>query len=363
MNISGFIMHEQNSFVNITHRLCALIARLQSFYVKLNSRKTAPSVEDLQQDVEQNQQKPSWNGQVAHIKMRMFKLNYFGGIPADKISKMIRKIHVQHLNLQYAGLAVLTIPALMQLATQQLMQDPNILPSDPIYTSSIPPSPDFWATGWKTNYGRALQTFSVEAPETSGLILNYKARSHVSGLREDILSWRKSNAAQLPHALMIVQKDMPPRGYDTPNIHMEITKRSKAMDLSLTKTSVLSTIPSKFGPVEVLDVTFADKTKNQHSCVAFRTQAMQPNLKLSGWLCGEAANAIERPQVTCFINRLDILGAKQDTSIHKIFQNAESQRGNCTSRATYTQDNTKKGGNWLEIKSQIPSLKGVLTAK
>jgi hypothetical protein len=374
MNISGFVMHEPRSLIHMKLPISAFLASLQSFFGKFTIGKTARSdkfLESAQQDLAQQdlaQQEPSWYGQSAHKKLKTFKLSYFGGIPTAKITKLLRKIHLQHLNLQYAGLAMLSVPALIQVAVQPLTYDPNSLTYDPMQTSSIPSKPDFWSKGWKTFYGRALQSFSIETPETAGMMLTYTARSHISGLREDMMSWRKSNADKLPQALMVVQKDMPPQGYDSPNIQTEITKRSKAMELSLIKVSSLSTIPSKFGPVEVLDVTLADKSKGQHACVAFRTQSMQPNLKLSGWLCGEQSNAIERPQVSCFINRLDIMGATQDASMQRIFKNADAQRGNCTSRtsymqANYGQESAKKGSNWLEIKNPLPSLKGVITGR
>ncbi len=375
MNISGFVMHEQKNVLyrlwqsvvlNKKLKISSFITAIGGFLYKITNRDLPTSKVNIVLDAElesrKNLEEPSWNGQLAHKKMRVFKLSYFGGIPTSRIAHVLKKINVEHFNLQYAGLAILTIPALIQLTAQPLTYDPNVL-HDVVQTGSIPPKSDFWEKGWRTQYGRALQVFNLEAPETFGAVLSYKTRSHMSGLKEDVMSWRKSSEAKIPQALMVIQKDMPARGFDTSNIHDEIIKRTKNLDLSLTKISPLSTIPSKFGPLEVLDVILADKTKAQHACVTFRTQAMQPNLKLSGWLCADPLNAIERPQVSCFINRLDIIGATQDTSLQKIFQNVEKQRGNCTSRTNYGLDNTKKGGNWLDVKSPLPVLKGTLASK
>jgi hypothetical protein len=400
--ISGFVSHEAPSLLSQIIKHATVLKnfvnqfspeiKLKSNYTlaepSLHEDKTTikidiPDAQLSQSEILHNQpieKQPTWYAQNLFENMRLHKLESFAGLPIGRLSKLFERYGAYGLNLQYAVLAVMTVPALIQLTAQPLTHNSGILnmPYDLMQTGSVPPKSDFWSTGWKVAQGRALQLFSIESPETSGLSLNYTSRIHKSGLREDVLVWSKPDTEKKSDIgkqakfslqnMMVIQRDTPPQGFDTPHIRAEIVQRSKILGLSITKISTLSTIPSKFGPVEVLDIALEDKTKVMHSCVAFRTQAMQPNLKLSGWLCAEPASAVERPQVTCFINRLNLMGATHDKPLQNIFQTAEARRAedkptDCSSRTSYVQDNTRKGANWLEMKAVLPAFKGTLTTK
>ncbi len=313
-----------------------------------------------------------WPLQDTFEHVRQTKLKSFASHPLHKLTKLFKRANEHGYSLQYAGLAMLTVPALIQIALGPILlsaDKPGVL-QDPVYTSSIAQKPaeplpvkNIWATGWKIKSGKALQVFSLSSPETFELDLSYTSKIHASGLQEDAMHWvppDSSKAFLLAASAMIVQRNRPPQGYDSQGIFDEMTMRVKAQGLSVEKFSFLSTIPSKFGPVEVVDMTVLDGTQSERSCSAFRTQSHQPNLKLSGWLCSDKNDLVERPQLTCFINRLDLVGGHDSATLQTIFQSAESRRGDCPLKSSYTQDASRKAANWLEIKGPLPTLKGAL---
>lgn len=314
----------------------------------------------------------SWPHQTIFDQVRQSKLTSFTGLqilaklPISTLSQFIKRADEKGYRLQYAGLALLSLPALIQLGFDPILSSKgkNDLLNDVVHTSSIlqkvepAPKKNIWASNWKVKSGKPLQIFSVEAPETSDLNLSYTTKIHVTGLQEDVMNWTDTSFKSIT-ASMIIQRNMPPQGYDSQGIYQEMTQRVTALGYTLEKVSVLSTVPSKFGPVEVIDMTIIDSAQSERTCSAFRTQAHQPNLKLSGWLCSDTHGAVERPQVTCFINRLDLLGAQETAPLRQIFLNAETRKGDCPSRGIYVQNSTKKA-NWLEIKGSLPTLKGAL---
>ncbi len=411
MYISGFVTHETLTFMdNVKLRVAGakdFLGRLSNYmsYLKIIknykvladktteqviSTETLPIVSNLQGQKAWHEQQEQyyknkestafieashtevWPHQKAFDQVRQTKLNSFMGLQISALAKFFNRANENGYSLQYVGLAVLTVPALIQLVASPIFlksDRPDGL-YDPIQTSSIVQKPaepalkkDMWAIGWKVKSGKALQIFSLETPETADLSLSYMVKTHVSGLQEDAMSWSHTNngeGTKLGAASMFVQRNMPPQGYDSKSIFDEMTMRTKSQGLSIEKISVLSTVPSKFGPVEVIDMTVTDHAQPERVCSAFRTQAHQPNLKLSGWLCADGQDNVERPQLTCFINRLDLMGAPESTSLQTIFRSAETRRGDCPSKGSYLQDASRKAPNWLEIKSPLPALKGAI---
>ena len=404
MYISGFVTHETLTLLDgVKFRIADgkdFVNRISNYisYLKiitdyknlldkkseqLNLAETLPIVSNLQGQKAWHEQQDQyyknkeniaeiWHNQIRFEQVRQSKLKSFAGLPIAKLGKFFNRANENGYSLQYAGLALLAVPALMQLALGPILlkSDKPAGLYDPIQTSSIAQKTsepalkkDMWSTGWKVKSGKALQIFSLETPETADLNLSYMVKTHVSGLQEDAMSWSHGDGEKgikLDAASLFIQRNMPPQGYDSTGIFDEMTTRVKAQGLSIEKVSALSTVPSKFGPIEVIDMTVTDNAQPERVCSAYRTQAHQPNLKLSGWLCSDGQNSVERPQLTCFINRLDLMGAPESTSLQTIFRNAETRRGDCSPKGTYVQEGSRKAANWLEIKSPLPALKGML---
>ncbi len=299
-------------------------------------------------------QEPMWHGQAAFEALRQEKLNWFSGLPLESITQFLKRLNPYQLNFYSFTLMAFAVPALIQLVSSPFAAQPY----DLIQTSSIVQKtsikPDMWLTGWKKDKGQMLSLFNLQSPETTNLDLDYSARTHVSGLREDILSWGDK---QMPSkAMMVLQRPLSTI-VDHSSLQIETERRAQELNFEVNQTSNLSIITSKFGAIEVMDfILTQDKTTN--SCLAFRSQNLQPDLKLSGWLCGSQAKAVERPQLSCFINRMELIGAAQNVTLHKIFQNTENKRGDCPSRITASLG--KKNTSWMESENALPKLKGFL---
>ncbi len=378
LRFSKFVTRTERGIVSgLALRLQALKKSLQQ---KLQHGVAMMSSADSQRQqpvpvpVRNNREKRAhWHGESLYAQIRESKLAKLPGSLNGRLNATIEQIEAHRFNIFCFGLVVLSVPALVQLIVSPFRSGPSELSllSDPIQTHSISPRStatasrlDMWQNGWRTGQGRSLQIFGVESPETTGLLQSYTARTHISGAREDALSWSKPASADqqgfASQSLMVIQRGIARDAYDDVSLYVETTRRAATLGLSVTRAAKTSTTPGKFGPVEVMDLVLTSEGKTPRSCLAFRADALQPALRLTGWLCGAPGRAIERPQLTCFVNRLDLMGAAHDKPLQKIFLGTEAKRGDCPSRANLAATTPGRNGGWLETDSPLPALKGVL---
>ncbi len=213
---------------------------------------------------------------------------------------------------------------------------------------------------WKTASGKALRLFSLDAPEVSGLPMSYVTRTHPAGAREDVLGWSRPSAVNMPafssSVTMVLQRNIPKSVTGDQSLYLETARRAARSGLSVARGGIPSAVDTRFGRFEVLDIALnqsAEGKVSALSCLAFRREDLQPDLRISGWLCAPPAKMVEHPQLGCFINRLEFSG--NDKNLQPIFRSAAQKRITCPVSRTSQPHKTA----WLDVDAPLPSLKGV----
>lgn len=113
-------------------------------------------------------------------------------------------------------------------------------------------------------------------------------------------------------------------------------------------------IDSKFGPVSL--VAFSTEAAGKRlSCTGFARSFEDPQVQISGWTCGGAAQAGGRQAVACLLNRLTLLAAGSDPKLAELFARSELKRqADCGSAASTSE-------NWLSTVDE-PELRGAVAS-
>ncbi len=113
-------------------------------------------------------------------------------------------------------------------------------------------------------------------------------------------------------------------------------------------------IRTKFGPMEAAELSLKQENALL-PCLAFRRIDMA-GVTIVGWLCGTPQRPVDRVAMSCFVDRLDLIGGGRDQNLRKFFAEAERSRQNCPSSRQPGRKMT-----WMDHESPVPALK--LTAR
>lgn len=230
----------------------------------------------------------------------------------------------------------------MQMATAPM---PGAVTLQPLPLRQFSTGPIQWSP-----VVRPIAMFNLDAPEFSRERPAYAARSG-AGAREDLLSFGSfpQMTAHLVLALRTGRLDDAPALPFT----VAIAREAAAAALSMTRSSLPVTIETRFGPLESADVVLGDGRETR-GCIAFRSAGPAEGFALRGWWCA-AGKPTDRRQLSCLIERLDLVNAAGDQDLRTAFAASELRRNPACERAHLSAAGRKS--SWLDTDASAPALK------
>jgi hypothetical protein len=202
-----------------------------------------------------------------------------------------------------------------------------------------------------------MALYHLESPELTGLALNYRVSQRGTS-RQDTLIWQpRAEAAEAElrrsAALIVIERHEGNAPTEKP-LFAELASRAAEHRLVVERMAAPQDIRTKFGPMEAAEVTLRQEN-GALPCLAFRRIDMT-GVTLVGWLCGHAQRPVDRVSMSCFVDRLDLIGGGRDQNLRKFFAEAERSRQNCPSSRQPGRKMT-----WMDHEAPVPALK--LTAR
>ena len=169
---------------------------------------------------------------------------------------------------------------------------------------------------------RPLASFALGLPDVGGQQIRHVLRRDLhSHLREEQIR-AGDFAADAAHATITVRNAA--QG-TRPGFFIDMTRFAAEGGLAITRASNSVAMTSKFGLVETADMTM-EAGHASRTCIGFRHAAESAAFSFQGWFCGNAARAADRQQLTCIIDRLNLVGSGDDRALRSYFSKAELNR-------------------------------------
>ncbi|AWM88756.1 hypothetical protein [Microvirga sp. 17 mud 1-3] len=157
----------------------------------------------------------------------------------------------------------------------------------------------------------------------------FSARAHISGGREDTFVLGRFGDSRHGR-ISLVQGDA---GTERRSFFVDIVRRAAEAGLSVTRNAQSRMAATKFGPVEMAEVTLAGTA--EQTCQAFRFADPETAFGFQGWLCGAEARIVDEAQAACFIDRIALSG-QEGLVLKALFARAERNRGEACNLAART---------------------------
>jgi hypothetical protein len=195
------------------------------------------------------------------------------------------------------------------------------------------------------------EIIALQAPQFEKMTAGYSSRRSSRNDREDAVLFT-SNAPGGPEARIALTRSAEPTS--APSLFVDMTRRQAERGVSVTRSGAPGLVMTKFGAVEVSDMTFGDAGGASQACLAFRRLPEGHEPMLSGWVCAPQGQAVERPELACVIDRLSLLKSGEDQNLRRWFAEAEPRRRVCpTGRNVAGRKPT-----WLDQDGRAPAIRG-----
>ena len=180
------------------------------------------------------------------------------------------------------------------------------------------------ANAWMT-VAKPFPAFSLPQAELAESGYEYAMRRHVSGGRQDILSWgaMENDAPHLRVEIYRAGDEM--RRFDS--AALEIAARLEGIETALIKPA--GTMETKFGTTSLVEFS----TKPGRRCLGFARAYDDPKLQILGWHCVSGDTRAERDLPACALDRLSLLAAGSEPKVREMFARAELKRNFCGQRS------------------------------
>ncbi len=203
---------------------------------------------------------------------------------------------------------------------------------------------------------KPFQLFSLPAPELAREKSSYQARRHASGGgRQDILTFGGFGEPG-PYVRLVIHRVGGEYVPET-SFFVDVARRAAEAGLAVTRSLAPAGLPTRFGTFETADVSLASGSSSEPTCLGFRMSVTKPDMRISGLACGSHAKPMERVQLTCLLDRLDLVSAGDDKAMRAFFAGAELARN--TACLVPRQQSLNPKTSWLDPQGSLPSLKGV----
>jgi hypothetical protein len=236
-----------------------------------------------------------------------------------------------------------------------LVATPPVLPSPETLRPVLPEAAPV-ALAVEENWAavrRPVTMFNLEAPDIEGADLAYRVMIRGKHARRDSLTWlARADRAGAVRPLVHLAIERHETGAPTFRpFFPDLAARMAEQGLSIDRMSALGEVATKFGAVELADAVLATE-QGLRPCLLYR-RIESFGLAIAGWYCGSAERPADRVSFTCFLDRLDLIGAGQDRALKQHFARAERER----SKACAGARRPGRKLTWLDHEAPVPALK------
>lgn len=169
---------------------------------------------------------------------------------------------------------------------------------------------------------RAGTTFTLAITELDGQPVRLLSRRDVhSQAREEQLQTGEFAAPPTFARIALRRLDAAtPTGF-----FVDMSRHASESGFSFARASQALPLNSKFGILEAADMVLSDGVTTRN-CLIFRHVPDGVNFSFRGWLCGTTERAADRQQLTCLVERINLLASGEDRLLRAHFSKAELQR-------------------------------------
>jgi hypothetical protein len=196
--------------------------------------------------------------------------------------RKVEDFAVDHMN----GLALGFGVTIIAVAALIVLDEPAVAPPlaqgvDRTIVGSIGTPPAVARPQW-TAVVKPVEMIALEAPQFQQQPARYAARRAQNSDREDAL-WFESLSAGQPEARVALVR----RAGDgaAPSLFIEMMRLQTERGVAITRAGTPGPLATKFGELEVADMTFTNGDGRGTSCLAFRTPQSLGRIGLNGWYC------------------------------------------------------------------------------
>jgi hypothetical protein len=268
----------------------------------------------------------------------------------------IRRLEDFSLN-HIKSLAVGAGGAILGLSAMMLFWSPTTRPLeqiDPVVVGSILHSDQSSIRAKWLPVKKPTHIFSLEAQQVSGMSAQYVAKYTEQGHFQDSLNFVHPSQKSPDIRITLTRGAM--RGLP-PTLYIDMIRQQSERGFAVSKAGQTDEMPSKFGPLEVADMTFSEGEKIPRACLAFRSASSDAMINVSGWYCAAEMMAAERPELACVLDKVILLKSGQDKELRRYFTQAEKNRTPCaTSRIS-----TGRKPTWLDTDGKVPIFRADIT--
>ena len=271
---------------------------------------------------------------------------------AANIGNALENAAIQHMKILALGASC----AILGLAVIMAMPAPNpvqVASTDPVTVGSIPIAARVPARPEWQDIRKPMELITLQSPQMDRIPLNYRARRSGAGDREDALIWSGQAQQAADAEIAIIRRYS---AAQAPSLYVEISRRQAERGVAITRNGMPSLLSTKFGKLEVADMTFTDDQSRLQSCLGFRSVAPS-EIGVAGWFCAPQGASVERPELSCFIDRLSLLKSGEDQKLRHYFTEAEKRRQTCPT----TRISTGRKPTWLDSDGKAPAIRGDIT--
>jgi hypothetical protein len=276
----------------------------------------------------------------------------FGHSRAATIGEAVENVAIRHLKVLALGASC----AILGLATILAMPSPQpvqVASGDPVIVGSITPQARVPARPEWQDIRKPVEMIALQSTQMDRIPMTYRARRSLAGDREDALIWSGGGQQTTEAEIAVVRRTS---AAQAPSLYIEISRRQGERGVAITRNGMPGLVTTKFGKLEVADMTFTDGQQQAQACLGFRS-VVATEIGLAGWFCAPQGASVERPELSCFIDRLSLLKSGEDHKLRQFFTEAEQRRQACPT----TRVSTGRKPTWLDSDGKAPAIRGDIT--
>lgn len=205
----------------------------------------------------------------------------------------------------------------------------DVLLHPPAFLLTPPQTASNEAPGW-TDIRNPIPVFAFSGGQFDRPASQYTARRHANGSRIDTMTYGEfAGTKNGNHDWMRIRLHRTKADASSPGFFVDMARLAAIDGLAVTRHSFPNIVKTRFGEFAVSDLEISTG-KTKAACLGYRMQLNKPAFKVSGIACGAAHAPIDRRLLTCIINRLDVLSARDDRELSGFFARSELKRNeNC----------------------------------
>jgi hypothetical protein len=204
-------------------------------------------------------------------------------------------------------------------------------------------------------FSKPVQVYALQSPEFGKDVRAYEARRHrEGGGRQDMLAYGAAEIGQGNSLRISIYRPGAELAPEMP-FFVDIARQAGRAGLAVKRSAVPDAMATRFGSFEVADLVLV-QGETEASCLGFRLNAGEPELRIAGFACG-GAKVLERPTLACALDRLELLAGGDDKALTKFFIAAEQTRN----KACAAQRALGARQSWLDQGGKAPALRASAT--